>query len=348
MQSEKVSGSVWRPAMVETQAPWTDHSASIKKMRTDGDGGVAVAVDPMAMDKPWQGLPGMVEMCTDGVMKVRSRTACFDLKSLDQCRWTENGDRCKEVLLCLEHLRLAMLSVRLAGPVPWKPKVAVAGSAALCLVERLMAQDREGRWRGRWKKRGQGGGNHLVWSPNDVDVFFCGKVGSRKASFRTAVRGICKKLSKQLAQGGLRLIEEKEHEKRYTSRPQPFLIRNVKIEGMETTVSFIQVPDCEDVGELMEGFDMDIARCLCSIEKKELWAPLKVVSQIWKGEAAVVDFVTKQRHPSEKDERIICSTLGRMRKYGRRGYRFQRYCRIMSQEESDKEDRRCHLGAELL
>jgi hypothetical protein len=293
-----------------------------------------VAVDNWAVGESWIDLPGIIPLLEDGVMKVRSRTAFFDLQSFDCGRVTGEGDTLKEVLRCLELLREAMLPGTVAGSAPWKPRIAVAGSAALCLVERLLSQDPKGRWRGRWKKRARGAGGNLIWNPNDVDVFFCGRVGSRKASFRAAVRGICDRLSRQLAAEGLKLIEGEEHENRYTARPEPFLIRNVNIEGMETAVSFIQVPECEDVAELMEGFDMDIVRCLCNIEKEEVCVPVKVVSQIWKGEVAVVDFVTKQSFPSEVEEKVICSTLRRMRKYGRRGYKCKRYSQIMSREEA--------------
>lgn len=290
----------------------------------------------------WMELPGLQLLLRDGVMKVRNRTACFDLKSFSVDGEAGEGDRLGEVLSCLALLKDAVGRHHSEGPAAWRPTVGVAGSAALCLVERLMAQDPQGRWRARWKARARQGGANLIWNPNDVDVFLCGRPGSRRASFRAAVQGICRSLSERLARTGKQLIVEEEFEHRYTLQPDAFLIQNVRVEGMETVISFIQVPGREDVTEVMESFDMDIVRCMCNIERQELCVPVKVASRIWKGQAEVVDFVTKLQHPTQVEERAICSTLRRMRKYGERGYTFVRYFQIRSGSEEWLRNRGAH------
>ena len=257
--------------------------------------------------------------------------ACFDLRKSDAMIVEEEGDRVGEVLSCFGFLKRAMTADFSTGMAAWKPKVGVAGSAALCLVERLMAQAGDGKRRGRWSGVSQADG---IWNPNDVDVFVCGRSGSRRASFRVVVRWICGNMMKDAARAGRKLMVEEEREMRYTGRPEAFLIQNVKMEGMETAVSFIQVPECRDVSEVTEQFDMDIAKCMMNIEKEQLCVPVEVASHIWEGKADVTrDFVTCLSYPTEVEERIICSTLSRMRKYGKRGYRFNRYSRVMSREE---------------
>jgi hypothetical protein len=285
-------------------------------------------------EEDWMELPGIALLVRDGLMKVCKRTAVFQLASFDLTRPAGEGDRLREVICWLRLLKDAMVDGLSEGAEGWKPKVGVSGSAALCLVERLMSQDWNGRWRGRWKRKARGNGANLIWNANDLDIFVAGRPGSRRASFRRVVESTCANLAKRLAKGKHGLIVEDEYEQRYSSRPAPFLIRNARMDGIETSISFVQVPGCEDLEEVTEDFDMDIVRCMCNIEKQELYLPVHLVSRIWEGKARVVDFETRHTYPLEAEERMVTATLKRMRKYGERGYRFSRYCIIRSEEES--------------
>ena len=278
----------------------------------------------------WIELPGVKCLMDDGTMRVRGRTAFFKTNGNVHCLPPGEGDVVGEVTKYLELLRGAMDPIYSDGVSDWQPKVGIAGSAALCLVERMMSRDSEGRLRGRWNKEVVGL-SAPYWSPNDVDVFFCGRPGQRKAAFRAAVKSIKTKLGRSVSRMGKKLIVEKEFEHKYTSRTDAFLIQNIRIEGMSLAMSFIQVPKASSVAEAVEQFDLDIVKVVCNVHTQELCLPVDTVSRIWIGKAEVMDFVTKQHYPSAAEERALVSTFKRMRKYGDRGYRYARYFSIRSE-----------------
>ena len=274
-------------------------------------------------------LPGVKALLDDGTMRVRSGMAYFSTDLRGRCLPVREEDTAKEMLECIELLRMAMDSVHSQGVSVCKPKVGIAGSAALCSVERMMSTDREGKMRGRWKDAVACGKNPC-WSPNDVDVFVCGRAGRRKAAFRSVVRTIQTRMQKVLTRKGKKLIVEEEFEHNYTSRTSVFLIRNMRVEGMSMAISFIQVPEALHVGEVVEQFDLDIVKAVCNVHEKVVSMPVEVASKIWLGKAEVMDFVTQRCFPNTIEEKAIVSTMKRMRKFGGRGYRFGRYFSIRS------------------
>lgn len=250
--------------------------------------------------------------------------------SRDDVDLVEDAEQIKDVFEVFDVLKKSVEEwppggTREEPQVRWHPRIAVAGSAALLGVEAIM-KNKEGAM-GRWVK---GGG---LWKANDVDVWVCGRAGARKASFRSTVSRIMKKMEKVLKVSGKSLVVHEEYAHSYTREKEPFLIQDVSILGNSMKVSFIQAGGYDDVWEVVKDFDLDIVQAMMNFHCGSFFIPEPNFMKIHFGAAFAFDMLLGGSVPTKKEMESVLSTLKRMKKYSDRGYHFARYFRMWTLKE---------------
>ena len=202
-----------------------------------------------------------------------------------------------------------------------------AGSAPLAILELIASRfPNNDRVNGRWES--------LVdpfllqpihWVPNDADYFI---IATTAALFFTRVNQIIALLVKVMADYNLRLIVKEPYQNLYAFADQPIWIVNVRISNLETPISFIQSPNCRNMYDVIDKFDIDIARVFYDCASSgHVFVNSNTFESIRAGFAETDDFIVNPGGPTAFQAKKISSTLGRMHKYGEgeRKYTFRSY-----------------------
>ena len=199
-----------------------------------------------------------------------------------------------------------------------------AGSASMAMVQLLMSRSRSGGLRGRWKKNRNGKvleGAEI----GDYDWFIGGKDGGSWSSFRERVRVLIAQIRCVVEEENrvVTVLEEKRHP--YANSGGELLIQDIRISGISLKVSFVQALHCKDMTEVVDGFDMNVVKVIYNPGSRKLYCSLDTVVAIESGLARVRDFEVSPGSPTTLEVARVSSTMKRMKKYGGRGYIFERY-----------------------
>ena len=162
------------------------------------------------------------------------------------------------------------------------------------------------------------------WSPNDIDIFVYGN--HARTSY---VRKVVDEFVNIALRDGLCVTERKEKWNYYCSEAFKVLIIDVAVSGFGAKFSFVQCPLANSPPEVVSMFDMNIVRVCYYIQTSTFhvdpcdWQAIKS-----KKHAKISPVIWSDTAPTRKETRRLVSTLGRMRKYSRRGYRFDRIPRV--------------------
>ena len=192
------------------------------------------------------------------------------------------------------------------------PAVVVAGSAALYLhmIERRILPR---------------------WDPNDLDVFVTGSMARRASKFRSYVN----RFVNMVELSSFTLEEVEEHFNYYCLRDHKVLIINVKVKEFGIPFSFVQCPHLKDGTEVVDTFDINIVKVWIQIDTVRIVMNPEVYHCIAAKIAKVEDVVWSDVVPSRFDRAKLTSTLRRMEKYRKRGFRFLDTPLIMTEDDAE-------------
>lgn len=159
--------------------------------------------------------------------------------------------------------------------------------------------------------------------PNDIDIFVCGRYGRSKASFFRFVESVHKSI---ISSGHKTSKVVKKH--MYAHRNRLVWIIDVTIVGYSSTLSFVQSP-CPTVEESAKRFDIDVCQVVYHIHTESFWVSSDHVVRHIKDKTALVKpimwnlFGIDDIGPGHFDSKKVCSTISRIQKYRKRGFRFK-------------------------
>ena len=205
-------------------------------------------------------------------------------------------------------------------------KAGFAGSSAQYILE-LLASREAGKLCGRWailalqaiipSETG------IQWCPGDADYFITGE------NFFSRVDVLIMLLREVVEAHGKTLTVEKAQPHLYACPNRTIWTVNVRIQGLDTKLSFVESPECKNMKEVLENFDVSVAKVMYDCKGTGmLLTRSDVLSQIKGGVANVKDFEVGLLYPTLFQCRRITSTLNRMNKYGERGYMFLNYPKL--------------------
>ena len=202
-----------------------------------------------------------------------------------------------------------------------------AGSGPLAVLELIASRfPHNERVNGRWESLVDPTlAAPIHWTPNDADYFI---IAATAALFFTRVNQIIALLSKVVEDYNVRLSVKEPYQNFYAYNEQPIWIVNLRIGHLETPISFIQTPNCRNMYEVIDKFDIDVARVFydCASSGK-VFVNSNIFESIRAGFAETDDFVVNPGGPTAFETRKISSTIGRMHKCGEgeRRYTFRNY-----------------------
>ena len=201
-----------------------------------------------------------------------------------------------------------------------------AGSAPLAVLEMIAYKSPDTRkiW-GRWNTHVlDNGPPFLHWHPSDGDYFIVGdssRFFERVRQLVNLLRAVASKLNR-------RLTLSRAKRNIYALKDNPIFIVNVAISGLSIPISFVQAPTSRNMKEVLDTFDIDIAKCYydCS-NTGYILVNSNVFECIRAGKARVYDIPVSENGPTAFETKKIASTIRRMNKYGdgERCYEFAGY-----------------------
>lgn len=275
----------------------------------------------------------------------RSDMATFDIKDIH----LHSTDRVlAEILIVFELLRqvlgeMYLLRLWESDAETWCTTVGVLGSSALLTLETIMKRDSKHKFRGRWKDSPP-----CFWATDNVNVFVCG--GARDPNphrFRFFCMNFGRILRRKCQDLGYRI--ENELDWSGSSRPSPFTnSREVRFSffNLGVTLNLTEARWSANVYDIISTgavgasdevaerrgmkADINVAAVAYNPVSGFLHAPLDTVKSIETGTAIMRDVVDME--PSTQSVASMCSTLKRITKYQRYGYRFHRFSVTSSQD----------------
>ena len=181
--------------------------------------------------------------------------------------------------------------------------VCVAGSAALLWF--LLSQP------------GYSAAPEKMFRPNDIDVFVYGTPAASVESFSDFVES----LTTNIETAGYAITSKREHSNWYVLEG-PILIIDVRVEGIDSKISFVQSPNDHTPQEVVSRFDMDIVQVIYDVKTQTIKVGDRIRSNILRGQATTKNFVYNRCFLSLHDYSLYGSTLSRISKYSKRGFVF--------------------------
>lgn len=156
------------------------------------------------------------------------------------------------------------------------------------------------------------------WNPVDkVDVYVSGRFGRSDAHFLGFVERALKLMKVKSLASGIRskqLVRDMNGVHSW--------VVDVWIEGVGTTVSFVQRPNHVNVLEVAKTFDINVCQIVFDPRNKEFWYTDGLIADISNCTARVSDLSMSVDGPTDEDIENVRSTLERIAAYERRGFRF--------------------------
>ena len=226
-----------------------------------------------------------------------------------------------EVVIVFEIVRLTLKSMNAGGSCSrgWIENIGVAGSSALLVLEAILRRDKDLDIRGRWTE------DLNKWQSGDVDVFVGGRWGSSEANFFRCARRFLRhvKLVGKSKGHAFECVEHYYH--RYAFPNTRIKIVDIHLADLNVNISLVQTPNNRNMKDVIDSFDIDVAKVIYNPTTGLLHAPLSTLAGVDSGNASVKCFEMDKDFPSEFQVRNASSSLRRMRKYGQRGYAFSEY-----------------------
>ena len=155
--------------------------------------------------------------------------------------------------------------------------------------------------------------------PNDIDLFVAGRWGNTTRLFILFVHRTLKRLTRA---GYYFAVEYKKN--RYAVPNRIVHIVDVKITGLELTLSFVQSPCCANLREVANAFDIDVCRVIYLIHSCSFVVDKKVQKSIEAGRATVNSIAFCSRSYGGRithvDRSKVLSSMVRINKYLGRGF----------------------------
>ena len=191
-----------------------------------------------------------------------------------------------------------------------------AGSAPLAIMELIASRfPHNDRVNGRWEQLVDT--NLLAplhWKPNDADYFI---IAETAGLFFTRVNQIVALLYKVMRDIGNHLVVRKPYRNLYAFPNQPIWIVNVRISNLITPISFIQAPNSKNMEDVLDKFDIDVARVFYDCASSgNIIVNSNILERIRIGFAEVDDFLVGRGGPTAFETKKITSTIGRMHECG--------------------------------
>ena len=203
----------------------------------------------------------------------------------------------------------------------WETCIGVAGSSALAVLEGIMRKSKSGDGRGRWGR----GSTWKPWNIGDVDVFVAGLNGESVERFNEFVAVFTRVLIRSGRQNGFSVVGSAWHNNLYAVENHIVKIVDITFRGVDLKLSLVQAPCASNMKDVVDRFDIDVAKVIYNPMTGLVHAPLPTVWAVETGNAKVKNFELKAGFPTVFQVAAINSTLKRMIKYGKRGYTFADY-----------------------
>lgn len=157
-------------------------------------------------------------------------------------------------------------------------------------------------------------------SPGDYDVFVAGHHGKSKESFMKFVHMMLERIAR-LGHGVAPCAGGAAYQI-YVRGGEKIWIMNFYISGITKIVSFVQSPRCDNLAEVVEGFDIDVCKVIYNLYTQKTSCSADVEEQIRRGTSKAMGLLFEDGVPSPTDGRIVARTVHRIRKYIFRGFAF--------------------------
>ena len=163
-----------------------------------------------------------------------------------------------------------------------------------------------------------------VWNdrPNDIDIFVCGDTGATEGKFKAFV----KHCMNNMEENGYTITKDYKHRNQYVMEDADVLIWNVKVRGLSQEISFIHCPTQDCIHEVAERFDISVCKVIYCIHPQGFSFKGSVMDDIRNSEASInprVKYAVRGQ-PSDLEIAKVSGSMKRMRKYTRRGFKFDR------------------------
>ena len=162
--------------------------------------------------------------------------------------------------------------------------------------------------------------HHCLFEPEAIEIFVFGRDGKTYSFFKKAVRAMLDSLKK---------VGKKA--KRVVTQTNDDLLRDsvrvieVVLRGFPTKLKFVQCSLANTAEDVVERFDIDISKVIYDTAKNDFRVGRDVASNIAQTSAVAEDVYCLSSAPSVGETALYMSTLVRMSKYTRRGFRFRSF-----------------------
>lgn len=153
--------------------------------------------------------------------------------------------------------------------------------------------------------------------PNDHDVFITGRWASTETHFKGMVGLIVAKMKRLGAK--IELVSEYYV---YGRNQEFFWVVDVKVQGIEKKISFVQAPGLKRVSDVLKRFDINVCRVGYDFHSGELFYSKKVCDDVTRCVATVDGPAFGPDAVSKDDIHQVLRTMERVQKYSKRGFNF--------------------------
>lgn len=159
---------------------------------------------------------------------------------------------------------------------------------------------------------------HGLWRPppKDVDVFVTGRL-ARSSTFCAWVKAEMVRIT----EAGYQIESVTKTFHSYATNDGTMIrIINVKVRGIKIELSFVQAPDSSDIDEVVEKFDLSVAKVAFHTGTRSYRYSAETLADLKNGRTRVKDFSFDGAYPSCRERKQLQSTLTRTEKYSNRGF----------------------------
>lgn len=172
--------------------------------------------------------------------------------------------------------------------------------------------------------------------PNDLDIFVCGSNGRTTEAFLDFVN----KCGQEMLRIGHQVNSVHRYRNVYVHDDIDIEIVDVEVEGLETKLSFVQCPKDETVLQTVRRFDFDLVQVIYDFTRDRIirqdpetelmeWTlTMRLSNRILDSLDRQLTLPTGSRN--DNSVRRILLTCGRMLKYSRRGFIFEKELEVMA------------------
>lgn len=159
--------------------------------------------------------------------------------------------------------------------------------------------------------------------PNDADIFVCGAPGCNHERMREYVYDFIH----AILEADYTLNYLHTYYNHYVHRKNPVMIMDVGVCGLDTKLSFVQSPCCEDVRDTVLGFDFNIVQVVYDFNRNDFVIGKATLKMLEAGTMELSEYVLRDldeelefRDLSNFRYKRLLSTYLRILKYGARGF----------------------------